>query len=412
MESIFGNISTFTGPPGADYTINDDEALYDTIPAGQTKSCSQSGDCYSVTVSVPDFGRPPHWDALLQESFSLSQGHTWVIHLGESFPDVPTGHQFYPFIETLFHNGVTTGCAAGGYCPGDPVTRAQMAVFLLKSKFGSAHIPPPCTGTVYTDVPCTGGGFDPWIEELAALQITGGCGGTNYCPGNTVTRQQMAVFLLKAFEGSTHLPPDCTGIFDDVTCTPGTGFSDWIEELYNRGITGGCSVTPLSTARPTRTTAARWRCSSSRRSVSCSTEDEGGNREDPFRLGILASLAIAGTACQLPPFLPEFQVNTSDTDENYANDVAMSEHGDFIVTWSESTPDLEVFGRRFNADTTPSAAPFPVNANTALDRESSSIARDASADSSSSSPKTRTRSGASAGTPTARLSETTSRSIR
>ena len=55
----------------------------------------------------------------------------------------------------------------------------------------------------------------------------------------------MAVFLLKAFEGSTYDPPDCTGIFDDVTCTPGTGFSDWIEELYNRGITGGCSMAPL-----------------------------------------------------------------------------------------------------------------------------------------------------------------------
>ncbi len=60
-----------------------------------------------------------------------------------------------------------------------------MAVFLLKSKFGSAHIPPPCTGTVFPDVPCTGGPFDPWIEELAALGITGGCGGGLYCPNNT-----------------------------------------------------------------------------------------------------------------------------------------------------------------------------------------------------------------------------------
>ena len=54
----------------------------------------------------------------------------------------------------------------------------------------------------------------------------------------------MAVFLLKAFEGSTYLPPACTGIFNDVPCTPGTGFSDWIEELSNRGITSGCSVAP------------------------------------------------------------------------------------------------------------------------------------------------------------------------
>ena len=106
----------------------------------------------------------------------------------------------------------------------DPVTRAQMAVLLLKSKLGSAHIPPPCTGTVFADVPCTGGPFDPWVEELAALQITGGCGRTNYCPGDTVTRQQMAVFLLKAFEARL-TSARMHGTFDDVACTPGTGFS-------------------------------------------------------------------------------------------------------------------------------------------------------------------------------------------
>ncbi len=156
--------------------------------------------------------------------------------------------QFYRFIETLFHNGVTGGCTGGNYCPSDPVTRAQMAVFLLKSKYGSAHVPPPCTGTVFTDVPCTGEPFDPWIEELSGLGITGGCQASPplYCPSNTVTRQQMAVFLLKAFEGSSYDPPDCAGIFDDVPCTPGTGFSDWIEELYNRQITDGCSQSPLN----------------------------------------------------------------------------------------------------------------------------------------------------------------------
>ena len=55
----------------------------------------------------------------------------------------------------------------------------------------------------------------------------------------------MAVLLLKTFEGSAYAPPDCTGVFDDVPCTPGTGFSDWIEELYDRQITGGCSASPV-----------------------------------------------------------------------------------------------------------------------------------------------------------------------
>ncbi|MEX0878995.1 MAG: hypothetical protein WD451_04605, partial [Thermoanaerobaculia bacterium] len=56
-----------------------------------------------------------------------------------------------------------------------------------------------CTGTVFTDVPCTGGIFDPWIEDLAARAITGGCGGGNFCPAAPNTRGQMAVFLTKTF---------------------------------------------------------------------------------------------------------------------------------------------------------------------------------------------------------------------
>ena len=239
VNSVSGTSPLFTGPPGADYTLNDNTASYGTLSAGQTASCIL--DCYSVTVSDPVTRPEGHWDALLQETLNLSLPHTWVLHIGESFADVPTDNQFYRFIETLFHNGVTGGCV-GGYCPTNPVTRAQMAVFLLKAKFGSAHLPPPCTGTVFTDVPCSGNPFDPWIEELAGLQITGGCGGGNYCPNNTVTRQQMAVFLLKALEGSGYVPPGCTGVFEDVACP--SQFADWIEELADRAITGGCSVTP------------------------------------------------------------------------------------------------------------------------------------------------------------------------
>jgi hypothetical protein len=245
LEDFTGTSWLFTGPEGADYTVNADAADYGTIPVDLTRSCVLQGVCPSVTVSNPAVRPLQHWDASLHEIVSISVPHTWVLHLGESFPDVPTGNQFYRFVETLFHNGVTGGCAGGvNYCPTNPVTRAQMAVFLLKAKFGSAHIPPPCTGTVFPDVPCTGGPFDPWIEELAALEITGGCGGGLYCPNNTVTRQQMAVFLLKAQEGSAYVPANCAGVFDDVPCTPGTGFPDWIEELANRAITGGCSVTP------------------------------------------------------------------------------------------------------------------------------------------------------------------------
>ncbi len=241
--AVTGTATGVSGPASASVTLDDAAADYGMITADSIGPCNGTGDCYAITVSDPAVRPVQHWDVLLHETLSVGVPHTWVLHVGESFPDVPTDNIFYAFIETLFHNGVTGGCFGGGYCPTNPVTRAQMAVFLLKAKFGSAHIPPPCTGLVFGDVPCTGSPFDPWIEELARLGVTGGCGGGFYCPGNNVTRQQMAVFLLKTLEGSAYVPPPCVvPQFDDVPCD--NGFAIWINELYARGITGGCSAMP------------------------------------------------------------------------------------------------------------------------------------------------------------------------
>jgi hypothetical protein len=155
------------------------------------------------------------------------------------FADIVPGSAFSQYIGSLVANGLTVGCGGPNYCPLNPVTRQQMAVFLLRGKLGLCYTPPPCTGTVFDDVPCAGNTFAPWVEALASFQITGGCGGNNFCPTNPVNRQQMAIFLLKAFEGSDYLPPDCTvATFADVPCSH--PFSGWIYELAARGVTGGC----------------------------------------------------------------------------------------------------------------------------------------------------------------------------
>jgi hypothetical protein len=120
------------------------------------------------------------------------------------------------------------------------VTRAQMAVFLLKAEHGSAYAPPTCTG-IFDDVACPSQ-FADWIEQLSIEGITAGCGGTNYCPDDAVKRKQMAVFLLKTSQGSGYTPPAAVGIFDDVP--PDDQFASWIEDLFSRGITGGCQVSP------------------------------------------------------------------------------------------------------------------------------------------------------------------------
>lgn len=118
------------------------------------------------------------------------------------FLDVATSYWAAPSIEQIFTDGITSGCAVSPlrYCPENPLTRAEMAVFLLRAKHGAAYVPPPATGTLFSDVGAVYWAA-PWIEQLAAEGITGGCatGPLRYCPEDTVTRAQMASFLVRTF---------------------------------------------------------------------------------------------------------------------------------------------------------------------------------------------------------------------
>lgn len=156
-----------------------------------------------------------------------------------TFTDVPSTYWAYDFIERLYNAGITGGCSSSPmmYCPESSVTRAQMAVFILRGEHGSAYVPPAATGTVFGDV-STSTFAASWIEQFAAEGITGGCGSGNYCPDANVTRAQMAIFLLKGKYGSAYVPPVATGIFSDVPV--GSFAADWIEQLAAEGITSGC----------------------------------------------------------------------------------------------------------------------------------------------------------------------------
>ncbi|MEX1245360.1 MAG: S-layer homology domain-containing protein [Thermoanaerobaculia bacterium] len=203
-----------------------EEVVIDSSHLTASTPALSPGTLNDVAVTNPGFG-----------TGTLTDG--WLA----DFLDVPQEDAFHDYIETVFRHGITAGCGGGLYCRSEPVTRAQMAVFLLKGKHGGSYQPPVCSATVFPDAPCPGGPFVDWINQLAAEGITGGCGGGDYCPLNPVTRQQMAVFLLKAEHGVAYDPPNCSGIFGDVTCP--SLFADWIEQLYAENVTGGCSASPL-----------------------------------------------------------------------------------------------------------------------------------------------------------------------
>ena len=167
-------------------------------------------------------------------------GLSFFVHTetqAQTFADVAESHWAYQFIESLAASGISAGCGGGNYCPDGPVTRAQMAVFLERGMNGSGFVPSPATGAVFSDVDA--GTFAAnFIEKLAADGITSGCGGGNYCPDATVTRDQMAVFLLRAKYGSGYSPPSPAGVFGDVPTDYWA--AAWIEQLAAEGITSGC----------------------------------------------------------------------------------------------------------------------------------------------------------------------------
>ena len=219
--------------------------------------------CHTLAGGIDNVNLVFHPRCINEQMLPYIQGRTCFTAVA-TFPDVPTTHPFFHYVETIFRLGITGGCAGGvNYCPNNPVTRAQMAIFLLKAKYGSGytlralqrhlrrravlqhvrsvdrgslrprnydrlrrqqflpeqHGHPQADGPVpaqdaqrqrihaaglhgiFQDVPCANNNFAPWIERIYALGITGGCQTSplRYCPDNQNTRGQMAVFLVKTF---------------------------------------------------------------------------------------------------------------------------------------------------------------------------------------------------------------------
>lgn len=158
-------------------------------------------------------------------------------YVGPAFPfsDVATSSPFFPFIQGIYAAEVIPECAVGSFCSESVVTRKEMAKFLLLAKNGASYTPPACVTPIFSDVPCSHP-YATWINEIANEGITSGCAPGVFCPDGSVTRSQMAVFLLVAV-GAT--PPPCPpSTFADVPA--GSPFCKWINEIAARGITAGC----------------------------------------------------------------------------------------------------------------------------------------------------------------------------
>jgi len=158
-------------------------------------------------------------------------------------PPIPGGGRFFDDdgsvhaagIEAIAVVDITRGCNPPyntAFCPGDPVTRGQMAAFLVRA----LDLPAAPGGSPFFDD--NGSVFEESITRLAAAGITKGCNpplNDQFCPHDRVTRGQMAAFLVRALNlvddrGGDWFVDDDTSIFESS-----------IDRLAAAGITAGCN---------------------------------------------------------------------------------------------------------------------------------------------------------------------------
>ena len=113
------------------------------------------------------------------------------------------GHPFEAEIEIVASHGITLGCAESRYCPDQPVTRAAMASFLIRAIGGFDGFDPPADR--FDDDQDSPHQID--INRLALIGVTNGCGERRYCPGDPVSRAEMASFLGRAVDIAPIVPP-------------------------------------------------------------------------------------------------------------------------------------------------------------------------------------------------------------
>ena len=180
---------------------------------------------------------------------------------------------FYRKIETILHNGITSGCTTTTYCPSDAVPRSQMAIFVAKAIAGPGGTIPVSGNLNGTPYNCSVGGtsaftdvaptdtFCRQVHYIAVQNVTLGCGPSLYCPTELVSRLDMSAFIAKGMVAPaggdgvplTYGPDPNTGLqyscdpsspnihFVDVPAT--NSFCKHAHFLWAKGVIGGCTAT-------------------------------------------------------------------------------------------------------------------------------------------------------------------------
>lgn len=185
-----------------------------------------------------------------------------------TFADVPFDYWAYDYIESLWDNNFVAGCQSTPtrlYCPDTTLSRAEIAVFVVRGVHGAAYTPADPVSPPFTDVPL-GQWYTKWVNQLKVDGYTAGCGSGNYCPLSGHNRAEASVFFMRMYQNNPAYDPttDPNGpfgvgnVFADMPLTYwGT---KWAEAAYYYNLIEPCETIPALKFCPTdpmtRATAA------------------------------------------------------------------------------------------------------------------------------------------------------------
>lgn len=129
-------------------------------------------------------------------------------------------------IITIAAAGITSGCSTDRFCPFSYVSRAEMATFLTRA----LDLRAPSIDFFWDDALS---GHHSSINALAYASISAGCGGGRYCPASSVSRGEIATFLVRALG----LPKASRDYFWDDN---GSAHEASINAIAQAGISTGC----------------------------------------------------------------------------------------------------------------------------------------------------------------------------
>lgn len=177
LNGPVGAFPLFSDTAGSEHEDSVEAIWLDKI----TNGCKR-GSAYCPTRAVTR----AQMASFLSRALGLSTSST-----SSGFRDVGGVHA--GSVAALAKAGIADGCGSRKFCPDEPVSRAQMATFLVRA-IDSLE---PTSGSRFADVPSSYSHASS-VNALAKAGISTGCSGSRFCPAQRVTRAQMATFLARA----------------------------------------------------------------------------------------------------------------------------------------------------------------------------------------------------------------------